>query len=267
MILKKPFVLSGGGARGYAHLGVIQALSERGIVPSAISGTSAGAIIGAFLANGYTVAEIRQRISATFRPSRLPWVEIAKGIYTLKNLDDFLQANLKITRFEDLPIRLHVTATNYNDGRQKIFSSGSIIDAVLAATSIPLLFPPTIIDEVPYVDGGLSNNLPVEPFSHHKGEMVCVHVNPVKNYVATNDPVATLDRTLHLITRGIVHRSVSECFLFVEPPQLSDHGIFDFHQLDEIYAIGYEYANTMDLTPPLPSLSFWERVERILNRS
>ncbi len=266
-MIKKPFVLSGGGARGYAHLGVMQALSERGIAPSAISGTSAGAIIGAFLANGYSVAEIRQRISATFKPSRLPLLEIAKGIYTLKNLDDFLHENLKITRFEDLPIPLYITATNYHNGRQKVFHSGSIIDAVLAATSIPLLFPPTIIDEVPYVDGGLSNNLPVEPFAYHKSGMVCIHVNPVNTYTPTKDPIATLDRVLNLTAREIVHRSMDECFLFVEPPQLSEYGIFDFHQLEEIYAIGYEYTKAMTLPSHVPSLSFWKRIQHILNQS
>lgn len=267
MKLKKPFVLSGGGARGYAHLGIIQALSERGIIPSAISGTSAGAIIGAFLANGYSVTETRQCIARVIKPSPLPWIEIVKGIYTLKNLDDFLRAHLKITTFEDLHIPLYITATNYHDGRQKIFDSGSVIDAVLAATSIPILFPPVFVGTVPYVDGGLSNNLPTEPFAHHTKEMVCINVNPIKGYTPTSDPVATLDRALQLTSREIVHRSVSDCFLFIEPPQLGNYGIFDFHQLDEIYQIGYTYASTMPLTPQTASLGFWERVGRILSRS
>src|SRR5690606_37111432 len=165
VIMKKPFVLSGGGARGFAHLGVIKALQERRIYPSAISATSAGAIAGAFIANGFSADETIELLAGKLSRKMLTWHSFRMGFISFKKLSDYIEEHLRFKTFEELPIPLYITATSFIDGRQRIFNKGRIIDAISASCAIPALFPAIEVDSIPYVDGGLSNNLPVEPFS------------------------------------------------------------------------------------------------------
>src|SRR5690554_4685177 len=167
-MIKKPFVLSGGGARGFAHLGVAKALQERGIYPSAISGTSAGAIAGTFLANGFTSDEVIEILAGKLNRKMIGWNSFRLGLMSFKKIADYIEQNLRYKTFEELPIPLYITATSFVDGRQKIFKTGSIMEAIMASCAIPAIFPAYEIDGIPYVDGALSNNLPIEPFRTNK---------------------------------------------------------------------------------------------------
>lgn len=242
----KYFVLSGGGARGFAHVGVAQALRDAGIRPKAIAGTSAGSIIGAFLADGFEPEEVREifvkQLSLT---SVLRWNSLRQGLLSLDEMGKFMQKNMRHDSFEQLPIPLYVTATNFVAGRQHIFDRGPIIPAVLAACSIPAIFPPRMIDDIPYVDGGLSNNLPVEPFSQHKRDVIAVYVNPFSPFSPKSSIATLIDRAWHLSFREVIMRSAEGCHLFIEPPQLASIGLFDAHKLPEIYEHGYQYTRTL----------------------
>jgi NTE family protein len=244
-MLTKPFVLSGGGTRGFAHLGVVKALAEHGIRPSAIAGTSAGAIAGAFLANGFSPDEIREMFVGKVNLKMLSWNSFHMGLVSMKNIRDFLQKNLRYTKFEELKVPLFVTATNFVNGRQKVFSEGDLIDAIVAASSVPVLFPPVVIDDIPYVDGGLSNDLPIEPFSKQRGDSVCVYVNPVKEFTPKKSMLEVLDRAWHLSFREMVNRSSDGCFLYIEPLELHHYGLFDVGKLPEIFDIGYSFTNEL----------------------
>ncbi len=243
--MKKYFVLSGGGCRGFAHLGVVKALQENDIFPLEIAGTSAGSIAGVFLANGFTPDEIKEMFADKFRLNLFGWNIFKPGLISMKHIREFLEKNLRHTKFEDLPIPLYVTATNFLDGSQKIFDKGNIIDAVIAASSIPVIFSPVVIDNIPYVDGGLSNNLPIEPFSDRKSEVVSVYVNPIKPYNPKEGALETMDRAMHLSFRPIVRRSAKDCFLFIEPSGLSDYGVFDIHKVSEIMDAGYNFTKEL----------------------
>jgi NTE family protein len=167
------------------------------------------------------------------------------GSTCIKNIRDFLQKNLRHTKFEELSIPFYVTATNFINGRQTIFNTGNIIDAVIAASSIPALFPSVNIEGIPYVDGGLSNNLPVEPFADKKNETICIYVNPIKPFNPKESTLETMDRSIHLSFRGMVRRSAEGCCLYIEPGELSKYGLFDIHKLSEIFDIGYSYTNEL----------------------
>jgi len=254
--IKKYFVLSGGGCRGFAHLGIVKALQQKNIYPLEIAGTSAGSIAGAFLANGFTPDEIEEMFANKFHLNLFGWNIFKPGLISMRNIREFLEKNLRYTKFEDLPIPLYVTATNFLDGSQKIFHQGNIIDAVIAASSIPVLFSPVVIDGIPYVDGGLSNNLPIEPFGDRKSEVVSVYVNPIKAYNPKEGSLETMDRAIHLSFRPTVRRSAEGCFLFIEPSGLSDYGVFDIHRVSEIVDAGYSFTkellSTISLSAPTP---------------
>src|ERR1700739_1661893 len=130
-IIKRPFVLSGGGCRGFAHLGVVKALQEHGIYPSEISGTSAGAIAGAFIAQGYTMDEIKEIFIKNVGLTLFAWNGFNMGLMSMKRIQAFIHNNLRYKTFEELELPLYITATNFINGKQAIFTSGDLIHPII----------------------------------------------------------------------------------------------------------------------------------------
>lgn len=242
---RMPFVLSGGGARGVAHLGVLQAFAEAGIVPSAISATSAGALVGAFIAAGLSPEGITAMWREEWRLHQSRWRMLRGELLSQRRIGELLQAHLPVDRFEDLRIPLHVAATDLAHGGQRIFNSGELIPALLAACAVPIVYPSVIIDGVPYVDGALSNNLPIEPFDDRRQEVIAVYVNPLAAYSGHRTLRGTLDRIFHLSFREMVARSAKGCRMFIEPPELARFGMFDLRHLAEIQRVGYEHTRAL----------------------
>ena len=237
-----PFVLSGGGVRGAAHVGVLRAFSEVGIVPGAISGTSAGALVGALIADGWNPEEVNQMILDELRRPRL----IRKPTLVSKRIEAFLRRTLRHTHFEDLAIPLYVSATDLEKGGQRIFSSGELIPALMASCAIPVVFPPVQVNGVYYVDGGISSNLPVEPFLAAKDKVVAVHVNPLPPFIPGRRGVRrTMDRIWHLNFREMVMRSAEGCHLFIEPSELSKFNMFELSKMEMVEEIGYSFAKNL----------------------
>jgi NTE family protein len=157
-------VLSGGGARGFAHVGVLKVLEQHGIRFDLIAGTSAGSIVGGALASGMNAAEIEamaRRISwlNTIRPT-LPF----RGLLSTAPIGRFLARELPVTRFEDLPTPFAAVAFDLAAGREVVFSgSGDLIHAIRASCSVPLLFAPVRDSEGRVlVDGGVTSVMPVD---------------------------------------------------------------------------------------------------------
>ncbi len=136
---RAPFVLSGGGARGVAHIGVLRACAEAGIIPSAISATSAGALVGAFIAAGFTPEELERLLREEWRLHLTRWRVLRGERLTQRRIGEFLQANLPVQNFEELRIPLFVTATDMARGGQRIFHQGPLIPALLASSAVPLV--------------------------------------------------------------------------------------------------------------------------------
>lgn len=242
VIMKKPFVLSGGGARGFAHLGVIKALQEQKIYPSGISGTSAGAIAGVFLANGYTVDEVIEILVGKLSRRMFTWNSLRMGLISFNKVGEYIKKNLRYHKFEELEIPLYITATSFIDGTQKIFDKGDIMEALTASCAIPAIFPAVEINGIPYVDGGLFNNLPVEPFFNQKKDIICIHVNPIRDLSEKRGLWEIVDRSFHLSFVEKVRRSAHGCFIYIEPKELIDYNLFELSKASEIIDIGYNYG-------------------------
>lgn len=240
-----PFVLSGGGARGIAHLGVLQAFAEAGITPSAISATSAGALIGAFIASGLTPLEATALLREEWRLHLTRWKVLRGEWLSQRRIGEFLSDYLPAKHFEDLKLPLYISATDLERGGQRVFSSGELIPPLLAACAVPLIFPPVVIEGTPYVDGGLSNNLPIEPFDDRRADVIAVYVNPLPHYTGQRSLRRTLDRTFHLSFREMVSRSARGCRLFIEPAGLTEYGMFDLSRGADIQRIGYEHTRSV----------------------
>jgi NTE family protein len=240
-----PFVLSGGGARGFAHLGVLKAFAEQQVFPQVIAATSAGSIAAAFICDGYSTDEVKTLFQRSKVGLSMQWTSWRSGFLSLKAVEQLLQQHLRHKNFEDLAIPLYVTATNFITGTQKIFSSGPLIPALLAAASIPVLFTPVEIDGIPYVDGGLSGNLPAEPLLHKYKKIIGVHVNPLMPYNAKNGFLANVERTVYMAIQEGVLKNRGHCQQFIEPEGLATFGIFDFKKQDAIYKVGLDYTRQL----------------------
>lgn len=237
-------VLSGGGARGLAHVGVLRALAEEGIEPEVLAGTSAGAVVAALHAAGYSADEMVEFFvkKNPFRMSRLALSR--PGIFdTDKVVADFLEY-FPEDSFEALRKRIFLTATDLVDAQPEIFASGRLIRAILASASAPLVFTPTEIGGHHYSDGGITNNFPIEPLTGHCRVILGVYVSPIRpvDGGSLKSSLAVAQRSLEIGMFNNSKGKFHECDLLICPPELSRFGPFDTKHMRNIEQIGYHAA-------------------------
>ena len=233
--------LSGGGARGIAHLGVLQALEEHDIKLSAISGTSSGAIIGAFYASGYSPKDILDIIAKTRFFKLLRPALSTSGLLQIDSLGQIFREYLTDS-FENLHIPLTINATNLDKGRTTYFSDGELIRPMLAASCIPAIFKPLEIDNNRYVDGGMLNNLPVEPFLEKSHKIIGVHTNPIDDDFQGTNAKLIIERCLLMAIRGNTVLRAKKCNYYIEPPLLGKYGGMDISKANQLFEAGYTYT-------------------------
>lgn len=236
-------VLSGGGSRGYAHIGVLEALLEKGVTVQAISATSAGSLIGALICDGYHPSEIKELIFTEEPVVSFNLLNFTQGLLSFKQINDFLKRHLRSKSFEQLKTPLYISTTNLLTGQQTVFNEGVILDVLLASASIPVLFPPVIISGVPYADGGISSNLPVEPFYNSPVKVIGVHVNPLSTYTHDISTSEMMDRSIHMVMRTGIKHNIDKCDVFIEPPELSAYHLFENKRTKEIIQAGFDFVN------------------------
>jgi NTE family protein len=238
-IYKIGLVLSGGGARGFAHLGVIQALNEAGIYPDIISGTSAGALAGVLYADGYTPNEILKLMNSG---SRLDFMRPAlprEGLLQIGGVMKILKSSLRAKTFEELKIPLFVSATDLNNGKAEYFSEGDLFDPVMASASIPVLFQPVVINNICYVDGGVLDNLPLRPIENKCAFLIGSFVNPIGYIEKISGLISIAERTFMLSMSKEIIEKAKRFNLFVAPQELKNFRILDPEKAEELFSVGF----------------------------
>lgn len=237
-------VLSGGGARGLAHVGVLQAMAEQGAEPQVLAGTSSGAIVAALHAAGYSGEEMLQFFIEK-NPLRLSKLSLVKpGIFdTDKVVGGFLEYFPENT-FEALKKRIFLAATDIVEARPEIFASGPLIPAILASASTPLVFTPTEIDGHWYSDGGITNNFPIEPLGGHCDRIFGVYATPLRRILEEDlrNSLSVSQRAFEIGMYYTSKRKFHRCDLVLCPAELSRFGTFDTKHFKEIMQIGYDAA-------------------------
>ncbi|WP_339714146.1 patatin-like phospholipase family protein [uncultured Kriegella sp.] len=234
-------VLSGGGVRGVAHIGAIKALEENGIFPTHVSGTSAGAIVGALYAAGAEWSEILNFFKSIPLFHAKKYALGKPGfIDTEKFYSDFKRF-VPEDDFKVLKKHLFVTATNVEKGTLHIFDSGPLIHPVLASASFPGVFTPVQIGKSYYVDGGVLNNFPIEPLKPLCDSLIGVYVNPLQKL-----KIADLKHSYNVMERAYKIKAASEsiqkfpeCDLLIQPDGLTKFGTFSRYGIDAIFELGY----------------------------
>jgi NTE family protein len=234
-------VFSGGGARGAAHIGAIKALEEFGISPTHISGTSAGAIVGALYAADINWAEILNffKTISIFQTNR--YALNKPGFINSEKFYDDLKTYFIEDNFDVLKKQLFITAVNVIDGTLKIFNKGQLIKPIIASASFPGVFTPTEINGKFYIDGGTLNNFPVELLKKDCDKIIGIYVNPLKKI-----KIKDLKHSYTVIERAYKIKVASEsmlkfpdCDLVIYPEELISYGTFDMNNIDAIFNLGY----------------------------
>ena len=172
--------LSGGGVRGFAHIGALRALEDVGIKPDVIAGVSAGSIVASFYAAGMSADEIFN-LFGSIDMSKFLQVDISKsGFLKLDKFKRFLETNLPIKNIEELLIPTIIAATDIEQQHEMTFTSGNIAERVVASCSIPLVFRPVKIDGSYCVDGGVLHNLPSFYLRPVCNTVIGINVSPLK---------------------------------------------------------------------------------------
>ncbi len=231
--------LSGGGARGIAHIGVLQALESAGIVPEIIAGCSAGAMVGALYAEGFSPHKIYSLIENKTIYSIIKMGLPNKGMMELAYFRKVLTENIPHDRFEQLKKPFYISVTNLNSGKCEIIGKGKLIDYVIASQSIPLVFKPTQIGEHLFIDGGVMNNLPVEPIRDQCEILIGVNVNPIHHAEKLNSMREVGYRVLNISLNVNMEERLKQCDFVIEP-ETAGYTIFDINKSKIIYDAGYE---------------------------
>lgn len=262
-------VLAGGGARGFAHLGVIRALTESGIAIDMIGGTSFGAIAATGPARGFDIESMIDEIRHVFTQERplddytLPMVSLVHG----ERLDALLRKYLDFD-IEDLWLPYFAVSSNLTRNRVEVHESGSLWRAVRASISLPAILPPVIQEGDLLIDGGVLNNLPVDVMSERiKGNIIAVDLSAQQEarYAQSGIPsgmeylksrllpwrepieVPTLAKvimkTTTLASRREVEFARRMAQVYLNVP-ISQFDLLDWHQFHRIVDTGYSYAST-----------------------
>jgi len=241
MKYKIGITLSGGGARGIAHIGVLQALESAGIYPDIISGCSAGAMVGALYAEGISPRKIFSLIENKTIYSVIKMGLPNKGMMELAYFRKVLTENIRHDSFEQLKKPFYLSVTNLNTGKNEFVGKGKLIDYVIASQSIPLVFKPQKIGDHLYIDGGVMNNLPVEPIRNQCEILIGVNVNPIRYTEKLTGMRAVGFRVLNLSLMVNMEDRIKQCDFLIEP-NTADYTIFDINKSGTIYDAGYEAA-------------------------
>jgi len=233
-------VLCGGGIRGLSQIGVLAALEDHDIFPDVISGSSIGAILGAFYASGYSPREMLEvskesKLYKVFKPSFR-----RKGISNMKYLEHLLNKYLKDDSFEQLKKPLYVCACNLYTGNADIFSSGPLIGPVLASAAVPVVFQPQELNGQLYTDGGLLNVLPVEPLKDHCNKILGVYVHNFHEIDELKTWPAMFDRYLSLRLYDNAKPRMEQCDYMIVPEKAFEYSFLKKKTDEKLFKIGYE---------------------------
>ena len=231
--------LSGGGAKGIAHLGVLQALEECGFKPQVIAGVSAGAIIGALYADGKSPKEICQffKDSSFFKFVKI--VVPKKGVMSSERFYNLLDGFLTAKTFEELQMPLTINATELIEGKNVYFNSGSLVDKIVASSSVPIFLTPKEMEGKVYVDGGIFCNMPAKVIRQDCDILFGVHVNPIVTEGSIDGMMDVMERVYHLAIQSSTVSEKRACDVVIEPVEARNYGMFDISKTQEIFDIGY----------------------------
>lgn len=245
-------VLSGGGALGIAHLGVLHRMEEQRISPSEVVGTSMGGIVAACIAIGMSEVEIYQQIKAFSSVSK--WIKFSfqgNAIIDTSKIEDIFSTIFGNKKMKDTELPLKLIATKLSDGQKRVFTTKDNIlikDAVLATMAIPGIFNAHSIDGVMYSDGFLCEHLGLHEASFY--EVLAVDVlgknsfeEAIPNhFFKTSNVLEMFEKSMRLLiyNQTKTYRAYTDKHIILFEPNTKGYNTFHFHKYEEIRALGLD---------------------------
>jgi NTE family protein len=271
MSFTSPFtlVLSGGGLKGLAHIGVLRALEERGLIPGAIVGSSMGSLVAAAWATGMPIKEMAERGMAVRRRDIFQVAHVdmalkrmhAPAVYRREPLDNLITSLVGDITFDRLPRRLLINTVELNSGMQVLWGlpglqDAKVADVVFASCALPGIFPPREIQGRWYVDGAVTENLPVQvAASRCEGPVLAVDVgstSALRSNIQDDGFAATYIRGLEIVMQTMMEsrlRRWTSPPLVLMQPRVEHVSMFGFGHNRELIEEGYR--STLDLLDAL----------------
>jgi NTE family protein len=210
--------LGGGAARGFAHIGVIQALEEAGIRPALVAGTSAGSLVAALYASGKSGNQMAVLAQAMDESAITDWSFPGRGLIRGEALARYVREQTGGRNIEQLKLPLGIVATDLDSGAAILFQRGDVGSAVRASSAVPAVFQPVRIGSREYVDGGLVAPVPVS-FTRQMGAefVIAVDISALPDGNATGDPFKMLLQTFAIMGRSINQFELRDADVVLRP--------------------------------------------------
>ena len=210
--------LGGGGAKGFAHIGVLKVLESHGIKPKIVTGTSAGSFVGSLYASGKTPYQLQQ-LALTFKESDIRDLTLNRqGILQGQKLQNYINKNVANKPMEQFPIRFAAVATRLDNGKKAEFIKGNTGQAVRASSSIPNVFVPATIGGVQYVDGGLVSPIPVKTAKAMGADIIiAVDISARPAAGKSGNVFGLLDQTINIMGQQSINEELAQANIVIKP--------------------------------------------------
>lgn len=241
---KVGLALSGGGARGFAHAGAIEAMMEVGLKPDLICGVSAGSVVAVMHAAGIPPRRMLEMFSELKFGDLASWNIPKEGLFRLDKFKDFLKEAIPYRYLEELPLPTVVCATNFDTGHKIAFTHGLISEVVAASCCIPIVFNPIQIGRYRYVDGGVLANLPAWAIREKCEFLVGVNVSPATSVPVKDNLLNIAMRSYELMAKNNALSDMELCDMLIKTDEIARYKVFDLKNITRVFDSGYR--TTMD---------------------
>lgn len=243
--------LSGGGAKGFAHIGVMKALDDFGLRPDILAGVSAGAVMAAFYGSGVSPDDTLKAFSTINFKSLAKFSAPTDGIFKFDKFAHFLKKNLPTECIEYLKIPTIISATNLDTYKEELFTRGPLADCVLASCSLPVIFKPMKINGQTYIDGGVLHNLPAFALRDKCDLLLGVNVSPLNTSPFKSTIADIAYRAYRLMTTNNSKPDLDLCDVIINVDSMKESSTFDVKKMADNAKEGYFAAMKVLVNSPI----------------
>lgn len=236
--------LSGGGAKGFSHIGVLKAMEHFGLKPDVLSGVSSGSIAAALYGAGLTPEDIIECFteSSSFGDFT-EWAIPRDGFLKMARFGKLLESWLPVRNLEEMAIPTVICATDFDHARSVAWGKGEIVPRVIASCSIPIIFQPVKINGITYVDGGVLRNLPAWAIRDYCDVLYGSNCSPMRREYKKNPTVIDIAyRSFHMMMKSNTPQDLRLCDHVINIESVQNVKTFDLSSLRDGVAAGYEVA-------------------------
>ena len=235
--------LGGGASKGFAHIGIIKVLKENNIPIKIVTGTSAGSIVGSMYASGMSPDRLELEAEILGKTDLVDLTLSTSGFIKGEKLQNYINRKVGNRPMQQFPIKFAAVATDFESGKPVVFNVGNAGQAVRASASIPNVFQPVVIGNRKYVDGGLSQPVPVSAAKKLGANFIIavdISARPAKN--VSQGMFSYLDQTINVMSQTALRQELGQANVVIKPQVLELGSVGGFDQKQRAIQLGEQAA-------------------------